>query len=190
MEVHFSCPFKGIAGGPEDQLCAGACQRSRRPHGPSKTWRASPQGMYKLTRWVYSFNLTNLIVCELPTVEDFSTFRCLTFKTTYLETWCGQMLLFVSRAVMWEHHVKWCMCPPLRTPPLFFVNNIPLILSFMMCNYIVIETYICLKLQSSLELLKHLMDLLTVDPCVISIAMRICSPSQHHNLKLLSCYYN
>lgn len=50
--------IQGHCWGPEDRLWTEACQRSRRPHGPSKTCRASPQEMYKLTRWVYPVNVT------------------------------------------------------------------------------------------------------------------------------------
>ena len=84
--------IQGHCWGPEDQLSTEACQRSRRPHGPSgKTYRASPRGMYKLTRWVYPVNVTsvwlfvNLNLCRLTYFGDFKIET--NFREVSLGTW-------------------------------------------------------------------------------------------------------
>lgn len=57
--VQSSCPFKDIALGPE--ISAGqrpVCGKTQRPHGPSNTWRASPQETYELTCSISPVNVS------------------------------------------------------------------------------------------------------------------------------------
>lgn len=58
--------IQGQCWGPKISFALRPVGKAGWPHGPSKSCRASPQRMYKLTRWVYAINKTfQVILCAM-----------------------------------------------------------------------------------------------------------------------------